>query len=186
MPEKNIQGEMLELAEHIIKTKKGKFDITKFDDRYEAALAELVKAKIEGKPIEAPKPRKEEKVVDLMAALRESAGLGAGKAASKAPKKSRASKTPRGTPQAPQGGLTSSHLRVRSGFVSAAMLLRSASMMLMTLLGSALGFGLRERGTLLALLLFRDDVEQARLHGVRRHLGVPRLDALLDQRGDQV
>lgn len=103
VPEKDIQGEMLELAEHIIKTKKGKFDITKFDDRYEAALAELVKAKIEGKPIEAPKPRKEEKVVDLMAALRESAGLGAGKAASKAPKKSRASKTP-GTPQRRKAG----------------------------------------------------------------------------------
>jgi len=66
---------MLELAEHIIDTKMGKFDITKFDDRYEAVLAELVKAKIEGKKIPRRKEPKEEKVIDLMAALRESAGI---------------------------------------------------------------------------------------------------------------
>jgi DNA end-binding protein Ku len=75
---------MLELAEHIIKTKRGKFDITAFDDRYETALAELVKAKIEGKRIEIPKRPQEEKVVDLMAALRQSAGVGAKASRSKA------------------------------------------------------------------------------------------------------
>jgi DNA end-binding protein Ku len=75
VPGKHIKGEMLELAEHIIKTKKGTFDITKFNDRYEAALADLVKAKAEGKKIEAPKVSSHEKVVDLMAALRESAGV---------------------------------------------------------------------------------------------------------------
>jgi DNA end-binding protein Ku len=69
-----IKDEMLELAEHIIDTKMGKFDITKFDDRYETALAELVKPKIEGKKIPRRKEPKEEKVIDLMAALRESAG----------------------------------------------------------------------------------------------------------------
>ena len=81
---KHIKGEMLELAEHIIKTKRGKFDITKFDDRYETALADLVKAKIEGKRIEIPKRPKEEKVVDLMAALRQSAGVGSKASRSKA------------------------------------------------------------------------------------------------------
>lgn len=75
VPGLKIKGEMLELAEHIIDTKMGKFDVTEFDDRYEAALAELVKAKIEGKKIPRRKEPKEEKVVDLMAALRESAGL---------------------------------------------------------------------------------------------------------------
>jgi DNA end-binding protein Ku len=75
VPDLKIKGEMLELAEHIIDTKMGKFDVTEFDDRYEAALAELVKAKIEGKKIPRRKEPKEEKVVDLMAALRESAGL---------------------------------------------------------------------------------------------------------------
>ncbi len=75
VPDLKIKGEMLELAEHIIDTKMGKFDITKFDDRYEAALAELVKAKIEGKKIPRRKEPKEEKVIDLMAALRESARI---------------------------------------------------------------------------------------------------------------
>ncbi|MBP1887273.1 Ku protein [Sinorhizobium mexicanum] len=75
VPDMKIKGEMLELAEHIIKTKKGKFDPKKFDDRYEAALAELVKAKLEGKKIEARKEPKREKVVDLMEALRQSAGV---------------------------------------------------------------------------------------------------------------
>jgi len=74
VPDLKIKGEMLELAEHIIKTKMGKFDPTKFDDRYEAALAELVKAKLQGRKIEAPKPPKTGKVVDLMDALRQSAG----------------------------------------------------------------------------------------------------------------
>ena len=51
---------MLELAKHIIETKRGKFDPAGFDDRYEEALAELVKAKIEGRKIEARKPPKRE------------------------------------------------------------------------------------------------------------------------------
>ena len=51
------------------------FDPARFDDRYEAALADLVKAKMEGKKIEARQEKKPEKVVDLMAALRESAGM---------------------------------------------------------------------------------------------------------------
>lgn len=79
VPDLKIKDEMLELAEHIIDTKMGRFDITKFDDRYEAALAELVKAKIEGKKIPRRKEPKEEKVIDLMAALRESAGIKASK-----------------------------------------------------------------------------------------------------------
>ncbi|GLS39731.1 non-homologous end joining protein Ku [Mesorhizobium tianshanense] len=76
VPDLKIKGEMLELAEHIINTKKGKFDPTKFDDRYETALAELVKAKLEGRKIAIPKQPKREKVVDLMEALRQSAGVG--------------------------------------------------------------------------------------------------------------
>lgn len=72
-----IKGEMLDLARHIIRTKMGEFDAAAFDDRYEAALAELVKAKQEGRKIERPQGRDGGKVVDLMAALRESAGVGA-------------------------------------------------------------------------------------------------------------
>jgi DNA end-binding protein Ku len=76
IPDVQITGEMLDLAGHIIGTKQGKFDPAGYEDRYEAALVELVKAKIEGKPIPKKKPAKEEKVVDLLQALRESAGLG--------------------------------------------------------------------------------------------------------------
>jgi len=90
-----IKGEMLELAEHIINTKRGKFDPTAFDDRYEAAVAELVKAKIEGKEIKPKKAPKPEKVVDLLEALRQSAGK-------KAPAKSAARKTPKRTRAEPK------------------------------------------------------------------------------------
>jgi len=77
--QQKIEGEMLELAEHIIKTKAGSFDPSKFDDRYEAALAELVKAKIEGKKIAPPKELAPTKPTDLLEALRISAGAASGK-----------------------------------------------------------------------------------------------------------
>jgi len=69
-----IKGEMLDLARHIIDTKRGAFDPKAFDDRYESALAELVKAKMEGRKIAPPKKQAPSKVVDLMEALRLSAG----------------------------------------------------------------------------------------------------------------
>lgn len=88
IPKIEIEGEMLELAEHIIDTKRGDFDPTAFDDRYDAALAELVKAKLEGRPPPRPKAPPREKVVDLMAALRESAKAAKGrKPAAKAPRR---------------------------------------------------------------------------------------------------
>lgn len=78
--EHKIKGEMLDLAKHIISTKKGRFDPAAFEDRYEAALAELVKAKIEGREIEVKRPAAaSDNVVDLMEALRQSAGGGSGK-----------------------------------------------------------------------------------------------------------
>ncbi|MBA3042747.1 MAG: Ku protein [Alphaproteobacteria bacterium] len=71
-----IEGEMLELAQHIIETKQGEFDPAEFEDRYEEAVIELVKAKIAGrKPKRLPK-RKASNVTDLMEALRKSAGVG--------------------------------------------------------------------------------------------------------------
>lgn len=73
IPRLRIKGEMLDLARHIIGTKMGTFDPAAFADRYDDALAELVKAKAEGRTIEAPKPAARGKVVDLMEALRRSA-----------------------------------------------------------------------------------------------------------------
>ncbi|WLS00604.1 non-homologous end joining protein Ku [Shinella sumterensis] len=75
MPKLKIKGEMLDLAKHIIATKKGAFDPAEFDDRYEAAVAELVKAKIEGKSLPKRKEVKASQPDDLLAALRESAKM---------------------------------------------------------------------------------------------------------------
>ncbi len=80
LPDLKIEGEMLELAEHIIGTKKGNFDASAFDDRYEAAVAELVKAKIEGRALPKKKAPPASKPSDLLQALRESAGIGGKKA----------------------------------------------------------------------------------------------------------
>ncbi len=73
IPTLKIKGEMLDLAQDIIKRMTGEFDPAKFSDRYEDALAELIKAKAEGKKIPAPKKRKAAPKIDLMEALRKSA-----------------------------------------------------------------------------------------------------------------
>lgn len=93
IPKTKIKGEMLELARHIIDTKRGKFDPEKFDDRYEAALAELVKAKAEGKELPVRKERKAAKVIDLMEALRQSAGAKGKTAKGRETGRKRATKT---------------------------------------------------------------------------------------------
>jgi DNA end-binding protein Ku len=80
IPKLKIGGEMLELAEHIIGKRKGKFEPDKFEDRYEAALTELIRAKQRGETIKRPPTPKRGQVIDLMAALRESAGMKAAKA----------------------------------------------------------------------------------------------------------
>jgi DNA end-binding protein Ku len=85
---KAITGEMLDLAGHIINTKQGAFDPRAFQDRYEDALAELVKLKLEGKAIPMRAPSRSEPTVNLMQALRDSAAASAenrpsGKAAAK-------------------------------------------------------------------------------------------------------
>ena len=85
IPELKLDKEMLDLARHIIDTKRGKFQPERFEDRYDDALAALVKAKAEGKAIPKPKPPEAAKPIDLMEALRKSAAAkakaqGAGKA----------------------------------------------------------------------------------------------------------
>ena len=73
VPELTIKDEMLDLAQHIIKTKMGAFDPKQFDDRYENAVADMVRAKMEGRPLSAKPTPKASNVVDLLEALRESA-----------------------------------------------------------------------------------------------------------------
>src|SRR3546814_5155084 len=65
LPDLKIKGEMLDLAKHIIDTKAGEFDPRSFDDRYDQALAELVKAKIEGREIKVPERPKDRKSTRL-------------------------------------------------------------------------------------------------------------------------
>jgi DNA end-binding protein Ku len=70
IPDEKIPKDMLELASHIVKTKTGHFEPSKFEDQYEDALKELLKKKQEGKPIERPERPKPTNVVNLMDALR--------------------------------------------------------------------------------------------------------------------
>jgi DNA end-binding protein Ku len=78
IPDREIDDEMLDLARHIIATKSRPFDPAEFDDRYDAALAELVRAKAEGRAIPRPEPAPAPGVIDLREALRRSAGAKAG------------------------------------------------------------------------------------------------------------
>ena len=68
-----IEQYQLELAQELIKRKTAKFNPEKFKDEYEAALRELVDAKINKQPIprDEPAPRNG-KVINLMDALRSS------------------------------------------------------------------------------------------------------------------
>ena len=72
IPDEKLPRDMLDLAAHIVKTKEGHFDPSKFDDQYEDALKELLKKKQEGKTIDQPERPKPTNVVNLMDALRRS------------------------------------------------------------------------------------------------------------------
>ena len=73
IPDIQFDDEMLELAGHIIKTRAGTFDPSDYSDRYNDALADLVKAKIEGREIQRRPAPKHDNVIDLKEALRRSA-----------------------------------------------------------------------------------------------------------------
>jgi DNA end-binding protein Ku len=70
--DEKIPKDMLELAQHIVKSKAGHFHPEKFEDQYEDALKELLKKKQAGEKIEAPREPTPAKVVNLMDALRAS------------------------------------------------------------------------------------------------------------------
>ena len=68
-----VPADMLKLASHILESKKGHFEPDKFEDRYENALKDLIKAKRAGKAppvLSEPRPSN---VINLMDALRRSA-----------------------------------------------------------------------------------------------------------------
>ena len=70
---------MVEIASRIIEQKQGPFDPSQFNDRFEDALRELIKAKQKrhGREVTAPEPKAAE-VIDLMEALKRSLGDGLG------------------------------------------------------------------------------------------------------------
>jgi DNA end-binding protein Ku len=83
IPEVKADPEMLDLAQKLIDQKVSKFDPSKYEDRYEAALMEVIKEKLKGhKPVVAAAPERGN-VINLMDALKASLGQSKPPAASK-------------------------------------------------------------------------------------------------------
>jgi DNA end-binding protein Ku len=76
-----VAPDMLNLAVQILESKKGKFDPSKFEDRYENALMDLIKAKRAGKKPPVLSEARPSNVINLMDALRKSARGGGGNGA---------------------------------------------------------------------------------------------------------
>jgi DNA end-binding protein Ku len=103
--------EMKDLAAHIIESKAAHFDPKQFDDRYEEAVAELLKSRQAGKPMKDEPAEKPSNVVNLMDALKRSVSAekagSAGKKAAPAKKpaaKSKSAKKPAARAKARKAG----------------------------------------------------------------------------------
>jgi DNA end-binding protein Ku len=78
-------AKMLEIAERIIHQQEAEFDPSDFKDRYEDALRDLIARKAKGEDlVTSEEPEEEDKVVDLMEALRRSLKGGGGPSREKA------------------------------------------------------------------------------------------------------
>jgi DNA end-binding protein Ku len=102
IPDVKIDADTLDLATHIIERKLTHFDPARFEDRYQNALLDIIKAKAANKPapkLEAPKPSN---VVNLMDALRKSiaAETGENDNAAKPPTKAAPKPKPAPAPKA--------------------------------------------------------------------------------------
>ena len=88
IPDLKVEPDMLKLAERILRSKSTDFDTSRFVDRYEEAVVEMLKKKQAGLPVSreraAPRPQN---VANLMDALRRS--IAEEKASSTPPKKGR-------------------------------------------------------------------------------------------------
>ena len=91
--DEKVPKDMLELAMHIVDTKRGKFEPLKFKDEYEDALQDLLKKKQKGEKIERAKEPTRSNVVNLMDALRQSVKSGRGGGERRMPEK--AARAPR-------------------------------------------------------------------------------------------
>ena len=70
--DEKVPKDMLDLALHIVDTKRGDFEPQTFEDQYEQALKEIIEKKASGEKIERPKEPARSNVVNLMDALRAS------------------------------------------------------------------------------------------------------------------
>ena len=93
--EVEINDDLLGMAEMIINQKVMEFDAGMFEDRYEAALMELVKAKVAGKEPVISKAPEQGKVVNLMDALKASIQEERAPAAESKPKEKKAKAAPK-------------------------------------------------------------------------------------------
>jgi DNA end-binding protein Ku len=90
-----VDKQNLSLAETLVERMEGEFDLKMFEDRYQAALKDMVEAKMKGKKISAPtEVERPSNVVNLFEALKASvaAEKGGGKAAAKKAAKPAAAK----------------------------------------------------------------------------------------------
>ena len=76
--DEKVPKDMLDLAIHIVESKKGKFEPQKFEDQYEDALKDLIRKKQKGEKIERPKEPQRLNVVNLMDALKMSVAANKG------------------------------------------------------------------------------------------------------------
>jgi DNA end-binding protein Ku len=84
IPNVKLTKDMMELARHIVETKRGHFKPQEFEDHYEHAVRDLIEKKAKGEKIEAPKFEPTGKVINLMDALRRSVQAETGKGAPRA------------------------------------------------------------------------------------------------------
>jgi len=67
-----VTKDMLDLARHIVEQKSGSFEPEQFEDRYEAALIDLINQKRNGLPTAKAAPKSSGNVINLMDALKRS------------------------------------------------------------------------------------------------------------------
>ena len=72
IPDLELPAEMRDLASHIIDKKTANFDPSRFEDRYENAVVELIRSKQTGQPVKTESAPRPSNVVNLMDALRRS------------------------------------------------------------------------------------------------------------------
>ena len=101
IPELKVPKDMLELAEHIVASKTADFDPTKFVDRYEEAVVEMLKTKQAGMAVPKPREIQAPNVINLMDALRRSLAGAGGAAPRVTAAKTPAAAVGRATPATP-------------------------------------------------------------------------------------